>query len=83
MPIKNTKSDFKSRISVFLYGICFLFFGFSAQSQCAMCRASLESSGNITQAEAINDGIVYLMIIPYILVAIVGFGVYKIYLKKP
>ena len=83
MPIKNTKSDFTSRISVFLFGICFLFFGFSAQSQCAMCRASLESSGNITQAEAINDGIVYLMIIPYILVAIVGFGVYKIYLKKP
>ena len=82
MVIKNKKSNFKSQISIFLFGICFLFFGFSAQSQCAMCRASLESSGNITQAEAINDGIVYLMIIPYVLVAIVGYGVYRIYLTK-
>ncbi|WP_309609332.1 hypothetical protein [Flavobacterium sp.] len=82
MQIRNKISNPKSQFQKFIFGICFLFFAINAQSQCAMCRASLESTGNVTQAEAINDGIVYLMIIPYILVAIVGFGVYRIYLKK-
>lgn len=40
----------------------------SMQAQCAMCRAALESEGNTLKAEAVNDGIVYLMAIPYILV---------------
>jgi heme/copper-type cytochrome/quinol oxidase subunit 2 len=52
------------------------------QAQCAMCRASLESSGNNAQAEAVNDGIVYLMVIPYVLVGIVGFLIYRMYSGK-
>lgn len=44
-----------------------------------MCRASLESTGDVQQAEAVNDGIVYLMIIPYVLVALVAFAIYKMY----
>ena len=51
-------------------------------SQCAMCRAALESSGNKTKVEAINDGIVFLMAVPYILVALIGFAIYKMYYKK-
>jgi hypothetical protein len=47
-----------------------------------MCRASLESEGNSTKAAAVNDGIVYLMVIPYILVGIVGVVVYRMYAKK-
>ena len=47
------------------------------QAQCAMCRAALESGGNSAQAEAVNDGIVYLMIIPYVLVAAIGVFVYN------
>lgn len=65
--------------------LCFLFFIFyslNTQAQCAMCRATLESEGSSTKAEAINDGIVYLMIIPYVLVAIVGVIVYRMYTKK-
>lgn len=61
---------------------CFLFFGASVYGQCAMCRASLESSGNTTQAEAVNDGIVFLMAIPYILVATLGFIIYRLFNKK-
>lgn len=52
------------------------------QAQCAMCRASLESSGETTQAQAVNDGIVYLMAIPYILVGIVALYIYRMYRKK-
>ena len=47
------------------------------QAQCAMCRASLESSGDVSQAEAVNDGIIYLMIIPYVLVVLIAFAVYR------
>jgi len=46
-------------------------------AQCAMCRAVLESNGDTATAEGINNGITYLMVIPYILVAIVGYQIYK------
>ena len=55
--------------------IAFLFPAY-ASAQCAMCRAALESEGNALKAEAVNDGIVYLMVIPYILVAAIGYFVY-------
>ncbi len=72
----------KFQIPKILIGICFLLFDISAYSQCAMCRASLISEGNNTKAEALNDGIVYLMAIPYVLVGVVGFMVYKMFFKK-
>lgn len=47
------------------------------EAQCAMCRAVLESGGNTETAEGINNGIVYLMAIPYILVAGLFYFVYR------
>ncbi len=65
-----------------IIGFCFLLFQFSAQAQCAMCRAVLESEENGgTKAKAINDGIVYLMAFPYLLVGILGYIIYR-YVKK-
>ncbi len=61
--------------------ITFLF-SISSQAQCAMCRAALEGEGNTKKAAAVNDGIVYLMIIPYVLVATIGFIIYRMYQKK-
>lgn len=49
----------------------------TAFAQCAMCRAVLESEGGASQAKGINNGITYLMVIPYILVAFIGFMVYR------
>ncbi len=49
----------------------------SARAQCAMCRAVLESEGNTTVAEGINNGIVYLMAIPYILIGALFFFIYR------
>lgn len=51
-------------------------------SQCSMCRAVLESEADAGQAEAINDGIVYLMAFPYILVFGVLYFVYRSFQKK-
>ncbi|MBT8185902.1 MAG: hypothetical protein KJN76_13740 [Eudoraea sp.] len=48
-----------------------------AEAQCAMCRAVLESEDNTSVAEGINNGIVYLMAIPYLLVAALGFIIYR------
>lgn len=61
-----------------------LFFFIETNAQCAMCRAVLESEEGQTAAEGINDGIVYLMAIPYILIGGIGFFIYKKYktLKK-
>lgn len=65
--------------SAFLKKIIFaivLFFGTVGYSQCAMCRAALESGGDTKKAEAVNDGIVYLMVIPYVLVGVIAFAIY-------
>ncbi|WP_310560743.1 hypothetical protein [Flavobacterium sp.] len=47
-----------------------------------MCRAALMSEGNAAKAEAVNDGIVYLMVIPYILVAGIGYYIYRMRKKS-
>ncbi|MDG2147089.1 MAG: hypothetical protein P8K14_02560 [Flavobacteriaceae bacterium] len=57
--------------------LLFLFSSFYANSQCSMCRAVIESQEGQELAEGINDGIKYLMIIPYILVGFVGWKIYK------
>lgn len=50
--------------------------------QCAMCRAVLETGSDAQTAKSLNDGIVYLMVIPYVLVGVVGYAVYKQFRKK-
>jgi hypothetical protein len=47
------------------------------EAQCSMCRAVLESEEGQATAKGINNGIVYLMAMPYLLVAGVGFVVYR------
>lgn len=66
----------------FYFLLCFFLYTLSSQSQCAMCRAALESEEGGVQAQAINDGIVYLMVIPYVLVAAAAFAIYKIKFAK-
>ncbi|GAB5564659.1 MAG: hypothetical protein Wins2KO_17220 [Winogradskyella sp.] len=64
--------------------LLFLFvFCVEVNAQCAMCRAVLESGEEQSAAEGINDGIMFLMAIPYILVGTIGYIVYKTYKKSP
>ena len=72
----------KTKLMTLLFGIGFLLFGISSYAQCSMCRAALTSEGNKAKAEAVNDGIVYLMVIPYVLVGIIGYVVYRMFKKK-
>ena len=55
---------------------------FNAEAQCAMCRAVLESEDGQKTAEGINNGIIYLMLIPYILIGGIGFIIYRKLQKK-
>ena len=50
-------------------------------SQCSMCRAVLQSEEGQSTAKGINNGILYLMAIPYLLVGLVGWKVFQI-IKK-
>ena len=72
------KNPLKATILIVVY----YFFSVSVNAQCAMCRAALEGEGNIKKAEAVNDGIVYLMMIPYILVGVIGYFIYNMFRKK-
>jgi len=60
----------------------FLLVSQNADSQCAMCKAvvesNLESGGSI--GAGLNDGILYLMAMPYISILVVGLIWYN--LKK-
>ena len=68
--------------NIILFIILFLIIGIEeTYSQCSMCRAVLQSEEGQATAKGINNGILYLMAIPYLLVAIVGWKVFKI-LKK-
>lgn len=54
------------------------------QAQCPMCKAAAESSiaeGN-KKAKGLNNGILYLLAMPYIAVSAVGFMWYRNYRKK-
>ena len=48
-----------------------------SEAQCAMCRAVLQSDGNTAAAEGINNGIVYLMAIPYVAIAVLFYFVFR------
>ncbi len=61
---------------IFLVVVCLLF-TVTLDAQCAMCRAVLESEGNEETAKGINNGIVYLMAFPYLLVGTIGVFIYR------
>jgi hypothetical protein len=77
----NTKLEnrvMKHRITILFFILSFFFSKCGAQ--CAMCRAALEEE-NLIAAQAVNDGIVYLMAVPYVLVAGIGYA-YRMRKKK-
>lgn len=69
---------FKSLILLFIIAIIPTL----GKAQCAMCRAVLESEGSEATAQGINDGIVYLMIFPYVLIGGIAFFIYRSFRNK-
>ncbi|WP_299333792.1 hypothetical protein [uncultured Psychroserpens sp.] len=69
----------KRSLIFFIFSVLFVI---QTNAQCAMCRAVLESEEGQSSAEGVNDGIMYLMTIPYILVAGIGFMIYWKYFRS-
>lgn len=87
MKNKENRNANRSGLVNFFSTKCFyllfsIFFSLSANAQCAMCRAALAGDSNVKKAEAVNNGIVYLMVIPYLLVAVIGYLIYRMYQSK-
>lgn len=85
--IKNKENRIEGRVGNFfskklVYILFSIFFSLAANAQCAMCRAALAGDSNVKKAEAVNNGIVYLMVVPYLLVAIIGYLIYRMYQSK-
>ncbi|WP_075349623.1 hypothetical protein [Algoriphagus marinus] len=63
----------------------FLFVQTNSFAQCAMCRASVEnnvSNGDTSIGAGLNNGILYLFIMPYLMAAVIGFFWYRAAKKK-
>ena len=67
-------------VLIFIFSLLIL--SSDAYSQCSMCRSVLESEEGQSTAKGINNGILYLMAIPYFLVGLAGWKIYKILKKK-
>ncbi|KGE15640.1 hypothetical protein [Sphingobacterium deserti] len=68
-------------LTIFLVGV---FFSTELSAQCAMCTLNAENSttnGN-TQGKGLNDGILFLLAIPYLIAVGVGILWYKKYRKN-
>lgn len=70
------------KLKFVLITLGFLLLPSIAEAQCAMCRAVLESQDSQAAAKGINDGILYLMIFPYILMGGIGYYIYRSFKKK-
>lgn len=79
---KSWVAAFSPLVKTGFYIVVAFFFYLPVNAQCAMCRAALTGDGNKAKAAAVNDGIVYLMVIPYLLVGGIGYAVYRMRKNK-
>lgn len=63
--------------AIYIFILFALLMSFNAEAQCAMCRAVLESDPEGAAAGGMNNGILYLMAFPYLMVAVIGYFIYK------
>jgi len=59
-------------------------FSFSSSAQCSLCKSSAESSlkEGDKQAKGLNAGIMYLLVMPYLLVGGIGYYWYANHKKQ-
>ena len=74
--------SFKKHITILISILLIVLSIENISAQCSMCRAVLESNADNSAAEGINDGIVYLMIFPYLLMGGLGYYIYKTHQKQ-
>ncbi|MFN0048344.1 MAG: hypothetical protein ACKVOU_04400 [Cytophagales bacterium] len=71
------------KISIVFIVFLLMLVGFDSAAQCAMCKSSIESNQKEqvfrakARAEGLNTGILYLMVLPYIMFGVIGYFWYK------
>lgn len=70
--------------ALFSLSILSLLFVSKVQAQCAMCSLTAQAAteGGNTQGFGLNDGILFLLFMPYLAVLVIGILWYKKYRKK-
>lgn len=70
------KKAFAVSVTFFLF---IFLLGDFADAQCAMCRATAETAAkqNTGIGQGLNSGIVYLMLMPYVLLGTVAFVLFR------
>jgi len=63
------------------YLFLFIIISQSSFAQCAMCKAVVET-GNNPMAEGVNNGILYLMAMPYLILVVLSIVFFRYYLKN-
>ncbi len=86
------RTKLRNMLAAVALTLLLVFAGTNAYSQCAMCRATVESNVGTGKRHnhepeskvglGLNTGILYLMVIPYLLIGTVGFLWYKNSRKK-
>lgn len=71
----NHDIDMKTK-TLFIF-LLLVLYSLPTEAQCAMCRAVIESEESGDVAKGINNGILYLMVFPYILVGGIGYIIYR------
>jgi len=64
-----------------LFCLFSLFFSLKGISQCAMCKAVVEN-GDAEMAKGLNNGIMFLMAFPYILIGTLFYFLYRYKIKN-
>ncbi len=75
----------KRNLFLILLLSCLLLGNFSAKAQCAMCKSNIEKAredGGTQVGNTLNNGILYLLVLPYAIAGVFGFIYYKKYKAK-
>ncbi len=77
--------NFKGGLLIVFLVCALLFSGTPAYSQCAMCKTNIENArkeGHTMVGSTLNNGIMYLLALPYAIAGVFGFIYYKKYKER-
>ncbi|MFN4083176.1 MAG: hypothetical protein ACK4K9_06045 [Bacteroidia bacterium] len=70
----------KKLVLTFFFALALLLGSNNTYAQCAMCKSNLESArhnGNNSVGNTINNGIMYLFVLPYAIAGVFGYIYYR------
>ncbi len=74
----------KRALPILALVVVLLFLSMGADAQCAMCQATAESSrdAGASAADGINKGVLYILVMPYIIMGTIGYFWWRSRAKK-